>query len=92
MSGGGSAFASTEDVRAALSSAVPAFRTLAAPPGPASETFLDEGPAAEEGFITNAAVLERDAAARTAAGPDPDDYRGLALARESKGLRLLRGR
>ena len=86
MSGGGSAFVSTEDVRAALSSAVPAFRTLAAPPGPASETFLDEAAAGDAGFVAGAEAVA------PAAGADPDDYRGLALARESKGLRLLRGR
>jgi formate dehydrogenase alpha subunit len=86
MAGTGPAFASTDDVRAALSSAVSTLRVLAARPGPAAGAFLDEAPAGEARFITGAA------AGGPPAGADPDDYRGLALARESKGLRLIRGR
>ena len=86
MAGGGPAFASADDVRAALSSAVPAFRALAAAPGSADRAFLEEAPAGEAKFVTGGA------AGGPAAAADPDDYRGLALARESKGLRLLRGR
>ncbi len=81
------AFASVDEVRRALSSTVPAFRALGVPPTPAGEAFLEEPASGKAKFITGAPALSPP-------GPcqDPDDYRGLALVRESKSLRLVRGR
>jgi formate dehydrogenase (NADP+) alpha subunit len=84
MTATGPAFGSIDEVRAALSSAVPAFRAVN---GPEGRAFLEEA-AGEGGFIAAEAVT----GVRVGAPADPDDYKGLALARESKGLRLIRGR
>ncbi|HYA48242.1 MAG TPA: molybdopterin-dependent oxidoreductase [Burkholderiales bacterium] len=87
MTGNGPAFASVDEVRAALAAAAPAFRALAAPRVPAEGAFLEEVAAGKARYITGAAI-----SAPLAPAPDPDDYQGLALAKESKSLRLIRGR
>jgi formate dehydrogenase (NADP+) alpha subunit len=80
----GFAYDSPADVRAALAAALPAF-AAAATAGDGT-TFLAEepaGPAAAE-------ALTRERA--RSAPRDPDDYKGLNLAAEHKGLKLVRGR
>jgi len=84
MTGKDPDYGSVDEVRAALAAAVPAFRV---PAGPEGGAFLEEEPGAPK-FITGAVPP----ATAAAAGVDPDDYKGLALARESKGLKLVRGR
>ncbi len=82
MAGTDPAWGSFEEIRAALAAAVPALRAATGAAGPA---FIEERPGGEK-FVS--AASETEAAAEV----DPDDYRGLALARESKGLKLVRGR
>jgi NADH dehydrogenase/NADH:ubiquinone oxidoreductase subunit G len=92
---GSSAFGygSAGDVRDALAAAVPAFHGLSALPGQPDGVFLEEPEPPRAAFIR----AKRISGARTAAsgGPapgNPDEYRGLDLARENKSLRLVRGR
>jgi NADH dehydrogenase/NADH:ubiquinone oxidoreductase subunit G len=84
----GLAYDSPADIRTALAAAVPPFAAAAA----GGLAFLAEeagGPASPLG----ATAAERPTRERLRAAPrDPDDYRGLSLAAESKGLKLVRGR
>jgi NADH dehydrogenase/NADH:ubiquinone oxidoreductase subunit G len=77
----GFAFDSAAAVRAALAAAVPAFAGAASPAAARGEAFLTERPAAA-----------RPSRPYRFAPRDPDDYKGLSLADEHKGLKLVRGR
>jgi NADH dehydrogenase/NADH:ubiquinone oxidoreductase subunit G len=81
----GFAYESPADVRAAMGAAVPALSAASGGPGEAPR-FLSE----ESG-----GAAARPAAPGRAPGRaprDPDDWRGLQLAAESKGLKIVRGR
>jgi NADH dehydrogenase/NADH:ubiquinone oxidoreductase subunit G len=84
----GLVYDSPGDIRSALAAAVTPLAAAAAG-GPA---FLAEeagGPA----FSVGATAAQRPTRRRRRAAPrDPDDYKGLSLAAESKGLKLVRGR
>jgi hypothetical protein len=54
--------------------------------------FLAEAPAGPP-TILEGSVVEGRGRRRTRVAPrDPDDYKGLSLARENKSLKLVRGR
>lgn len=87
----GSGYGEAADVRRALASAVPVLAEAAAPGAAEGRVFVVEvsGPLAAAGTAEEAGP----ARGRSRRAPrDPDDFRGLDLARESKGLRLVRGR
>jgi formate dehydrogenase alpha subunit len=86
----GFAYSSAGAVRRDIARAVPALAGLAADAVPPEGVFLAEKPATK-GFIVEAGKA-REGAAAPAAPPDPDDYKGLNLARENKSLKLVRGR
>ncbi len=79
---------SAGDVRRELARTVSAFGGLAEGSVPADGLFVEEEPA------WPGAGAGKTAAPRAPAPPprDPDDYKGLNLALESKSLRLVRGR
>ena len=87
----GFGYGSAAEVRAALAARVPAFRAMASAAS-GGEAFLAEEPAAA-GTVVDLAGPEGGARRRARVAPrDPDDYKGLSLALESKGLKLVRGR
>jgi len=87
----GFGYGDAADVRPALGLAVPAFAGAAAPGAGEGRAFLIEaseprpsaGPAAEGGSVHGR---------RGRVPRDPDDFKGLNLAEESRGLKLVRGR
>jgi formate dehydrogenase alpha subunit len=79
--------ASAAEVRQDLASAVPAFGGLASPDLSRKGLFLAEE-AAPTGVPAGSGPVRPFPAGRR----DPDDYKGLALARTHKGLKLIRGR
>lgn len=85
-------YTSTDSVRHDLIHRVPAFRHLPGTADPSDDLFLQERPATPGAFVdvkTAAGVVED----RLASTPsDPDSYKGLNMARETKSLKLLRGR
>jgi formate dehydrogenase alpha subunit len=85
-------YGSVGDIRNALATAVSAFRNLPALSDSAEGIFLDEGEARPPAFIRTEPAPGRRAEARAKVLTDPDEYRGLHLARENKSLRLIRGR
>jgi NADH dehydrogenase/NADH:ubiquinone oxidoreductase subunit G len=87
----GFGYGSAAEVRAEVAAKVPAFRDSAAAAG-GGEAFLAEE-LAPAGAPVDPAALEGRVRRRTRFAPrDPDDYKGLSLARENKGLKLVRGR
>jgi len=88
----GFGYESVEDVRTELALAVPAFGEM--PMGGSSSVgrFLLEGPAGAGGFLDRKSFPHRDGGRPSAGPPDPDDYKGLNMAREHKSLKLVRGR
>jgi NADH dehydrogenase/NADH:ubiquinone oxidoreductase subunit G len=82
MGAAGFGWRSAAAVRGELARAAAAFENIASPAFAKGHAFLVEGGAGGVG-----------APGGPPAGPgDPDDYKGLALARVSKGLRIIRGR
>jgi len=81
-------FASPAEVRIALSAAVPPLAAAAAG-GPA---FLAEEAGRPAPSVGGPADERPTRGRRLAAPRDPDDYKGLSLAAEIKGLKLVRGR
>ena len=88
----GFGYASPGDVRRELACSVPAFARLTQDPIPREGIFLTEEEEAAGALISAEKLEEQAAGPRTATPRDPDDYRGLNLARENKSLRLVRGR
>ena len=88
----GIGYASVAEIRKDLASSVPAFAGLTADPIPREGIFLIEAEAAAGAFPGAEKPAGRAAHPGTTAPRDPDDYRGLNLARENKSLRLVRGR
>jgi len=88
----GFGYESAEDVRRELASAIPAFGTMPDGKWSSDDRFLLEEPAGAGAFLDGGSFRGRDAE-RPPAGPrDPDEYKGLNLAREHKSLKLVRGR
>ena len=85
-------YESAEDVRRELASAVPAFGTMPAGDCPSADRFLVEVPAGPGAFLDGKSIPGRDPERPPAAPRDPDDYKGLNMAREHKSLKLVRGR
>ncbi|MGA2532657.1 MAG: molybdopterin-dependent oxidoreductase [Candidatus Aminicenantales bacterium] len=88
----GFAYASPGEIRRDLTCAVPAFAGLTGDPIPPEGIFLPEEEAAAEGSMSAERSAEQAAGPRLTTLRDPDDYKGLNLARENKSLRLVRGR
>jgi formate dehydrogenase alpha subunit len=86
----GFAYSSAADVRRDIAREVPSLAALASDAFPAEGVFVAEEPAAA-GFVSVEAAAERGAG-KPEAPRDPDDYKGLNLALESKSLKLVRGR
>ncbi len=79
-------------IRKDLARSVPAFSGLAAEALPPEGVFLTEEPAAA-GFIVGGRAAQGRSEEMSPGPPrDPDDYKGLNLASETKSLRLVRGR
>jgi NADH dehydrogenase/NADH:ubiquinone oxidoreductase subunit G len=88
----GFAFETAAEIREALAAARPAFARLATPEATAGAAFLAEIASPPTAPI-DLAIAERMARARSRLAPrDPDGYKGLRLAEESKSLKLVRGR
>ena len=87
----GFAYSSAAGIRKDIARFVPALGGLAADVFPPEGVFLAEEPKAA-GFIVGRETAPGPGAAALAAPRDPDDYKGLNLARETKSLRLVRGR
>lgn len=87
----GFGYGEAADVRAALAAAVPVFAEAAAPGTAEGRAFLIEvsGPLSAAGTAAEGGPA-RGRGRRASRGPD--DFRGLDLAEESKGLKLVRGR
>jgi len=95
MGRAGFAFSSAASIRQDIARLVPALGGLAAEPVPREGVFMVVGPGAKAGAPRFIAGPEKPAGKRAAppAPPaDPDDYKGLNLALESKSLKLVRGR
>jgi predicted molibdopterin-dependent oxidoreductase YjgC len=88
----GFAYTSAEDIRKDIARAIPAFGNLGPVPPPQEGLFLAEEAAGRAAFIAGDSLPERAAGLRPATPRDPDDYKGLHLARENKSLKLVRGR
>jgi NADH dehydrogenase/NADH:ubiquinone oxidoreductase subunit G len=88
---GGFGYDEAADVRAALASAVPVFAEASSPGAAEGRAFLIEvsGPLSAAGTAAEGGPA-RGRGRRAPRGPD--DFRGLDLAEESKGLKLVRGR
>ena len=85
-------FESAAEVREALAAARPAFARLTTADAAAGTVFLVEETSLPASPI-DPAVAEKAARERVSPAPrDPDGYKGLRLAEESKSLRLVRGR
>jgi formate dehydrogenase alpha subunit len=91
MGRSGLEYASPGDIRKDLARSVTAFSGLSLGPIPREGIFLveEEAAPASVGVDKPAERLERR---RPATPRDPDDYKGLNLARDNKSLRLVRGR
>ncbi|MBN2266020.1 MAG: molybdopterin-dependent oxidoreductase, partial [Candidatus Aminicenantes bacterium] len=90
MGASGFEYGSAAEVRAALAAAVPALAAAAGPFGEAPVFLAEE---AGRPMAPPAGTDGRTPRRRTRPAPrDPDDFKGLRLADESKGLRLVRGR
>ncbi len=87
-----SVYSSAENIRKDLARSVPAFRNLASDSFPPEGVFLAEEPAGTEVLSGDKTISGRDAEIPPAIPRDPDDYKGLNMAREHKSLKLIRGR
>ena len=88
----GSGYDAAADVRAGLIAAAPVFAAAGSAIPGGDPAFLAEAPAGTS-TILEGSVVEGRGRRRTRVAPrDPDDYKGLSLARENKGLKLVRGR
>ncbi len=82
---------SAAGIRKDIARAVPALGGLAADAVPPEGVFLAEEPKTA-GFIAGGKEAPGRGAETAPARRDPDDYKGLNLALETKSLRLVRGR
>jgi NADH dehydrogenase/NADH:ubiquinone oxidoreductase subunit G len=87
----GFGYGEAADVRKALASAVPALAEAAATEAGEGRAFIVEG-SGRTAAAGPAAEGETVRGRGRRAPRDPDDFRGLNLAEESKGLKLVRGR
>lgn len=87
----GFGFESEQDIRSELAAAVPAFGMMAAGAAPPDDSFLVEEPAGAAGFLDAKRIRGLDTR-RPVVPRDPDDYKGLNMARDHKSLKLVRGR
>ncbi|OGD20251.1 MAG: hypothetical protein A2Y70_01155 [Candidatus Aminicenantes bacterium RBG_13_64_14] len=85
-------YESAEDVRDELAAAIPAFGTMPAGECPPVDRFLVEEPAGTGAFLDRNSCRGGDTHQPPATPWDPDNYKGLNLAREHKSLKLVRGR
>jgi predicted molibdopterin-dependent oxidoreductase YjgC len=85
-------YGSAGDVVDALAAAVPAFRGLSALPGRPEGVFLEEDAPRPAPFISAKQVPGARPGPPAPPPAEPDEYRGLDLARDNKSLRLIRGR
>jgi formate dehydrogenase alpha subunit len=83
---------SVREIRRDLARSVPAFRNLAADSDAPENFFLAEPAAGNDLVLSSEAPPRSRSRAWTPGAPDPDDFKGLNLARENKSLRLVRGR
>jgi len=83
---------SAADVRKDLAGAVAAFGNLSSPSVSREGTFLVEKIGEAEIVLVGRSVAGTTTGSLPAGFRDPDDYKGLALAREHKSLKLIRGR
>jgi len=83
---------SVREIRRDLARSVPAFRNLAADSDAPENLFLAEPAAGNDLVLSSEAPPRSRSRAWTPGAPDPDDFKGLNLARENKSLRLVRGR
>ncbi|MGZ7044728.1 MAG: molybdopterin-dependent oxidoreductase [Candidatus Aminicenantales bacterium] len=87
------AYSSAGGIREDIARSVPAFGGLAAGAVPPEGVFLAEEEPTAAGFIVGGEAAPGRSAEMSPTVPrDPDDYKGLNLARETKSLRLVRGR
>ncbi len=84
-------FESADEVRKELAS-VPAFGMIADRASRPDDPFLVEGSAGAGVFLDVAAARSWDTRRPPVISPDPDEYKGLNMARENKSLKLVRGR
>ena len=92
MGRSGFGYTSPGEIRKDLARSVPAFAGLTQDLIPQEGIFLPEEEAAAEALISAEKSAGQAAGPRATAPRDPDDYKGLNLARENKSLRLVRGR
>jgi formate dehydrogenase alpha subunit len=85
-------YESAEAVRNELASTVPAFGAMPAGEWPSVDGFLVEEPAGKAAFLDPRSFGGRNAGRPPADLRNPDEYKGLDLAREHKSLKLVRGR
>jgi NADH dehydrogenase/NADH:ubiquinone oxidoreductase subunit G len=85
-------YESAEDVRKDLAAAIPAFGTMPAGECPPLDRFLVEGPADAGALLDRNSCRGGDSVQPPSSPWDPDNYKGLNLAREHKSLKLVRGR
>jgi len=83
---------SAEDVRRELASAIPAFGAMPDGESPSAERFLVEEPAGPGVSLDENSRRGGDSHQPPSTPWDPDNYKGLDLAREHKSLKLVRGR
>lgn len=87
----GFGFESADEVRKELAS-VPAFGMITAQASRPDDLFLVEGAAGAGAFLDVAAARSWDTRRPHVISPNPDEYKGLNMARENKSLKLVRGR
>ena len=92
MGAAGFARQSAADVRRDLAGTVAAFGDLSSPSIPREGAFLVEKIGEVEEVLVGRSLAGAAAGSRQVGFRDPDDYKGLALAREHKSLKLIRGR
>jgi len=85
-------YESAEDVRRELAAAISAFGTMLAGECPPVDRFLVEEPAGAGAFLDRKSFRGGNTHQPPTAPWDPDNYKGLNLAREHKSLKLVRGR
>ncbi len=88
----GFGYESAEDVRKELAAAIPAFGTMPAGECPPVDRFLVEETAGAGALLDKNSRRSGDTHQPPATPWDPDNYKGLNLAREHKSLKLVRGR
>jgi len=86
------ATSSAAGIRQDIARSVPALGGLAGDAVAPEGVFLAEEEPKAAGFIVGRETAPEPGAAALGAPRDPDDYKGLNLVRETKSLRLVRGR